>query len=61
MHFLPPVKLGKGIEGFLESKEGDMVAFLNRKHTFLRTILSNPLVKEIGYDPKVPILELNDN
>ncbi|SFC54192.1 Nucleotide-binding universal stress protein, UspA family [Flagellimonas taeanensis] len=61
MHFLPTVKLGKGIEIFLESIRGDMVAFLNRKHTFLWTVLSNPLVKEIGYDPKVPILELNDN
>lgn len=61
MHFLPAVKIGKGIEIFLESKGGDMIAFLNRKHMFLWTILSNPLVKEIGYEPKVPILELNDN
>ncbi len=61
MHFLPAVKIGKGIEIFIEGTGGDMVAFLNRKHMFLWTILANPLVKEIGYDPKVPILELNHN
>lgn len=61
IHFLPAVQLGKGIEIYLEGKGGDMVAFLNRKHTFLWTLLSNPFVKEIGFLPKVPILELNDN
>ena len=61
MHFLPAVKLVKGINAFMESRNCDMLAFLNRKHLFFGSILSNPLVKEIGYEPKVPILELNDN
>ncbi|UOY09002.1 universal stress protein [Muricauda sp. SCSIO 64092] len=61
MHFLPAVKLVKGINVFMESRNCDMLAFLNRKHLFFGSILSNPLVKEIGYEPKVPILELNDN
>lgn len=61
MHFLPAIKLVKGINVFMESRNCDMLAFLNRKHLFFGSILSNPLVKEIGYEPKVPILELNDN
>ena len=61
MHFLPAIKLVKGINAFMESRNCDMLSFLNRKHLFFGSILSNPLVKEIGYEPKVPILELNDN
>ena len=61
MHFLSAIKISKGINLFVESTDCDMIAFLNRKHLFFGSILSNPLVKEIGYDPKVPILELNDN
>lgn len=61
IHFLPAVKISDGINLFVETHGGDMIAFMNRKHLFFGSILSNPLVKEIGYDPKVPILELNDN
>ncbi len=61
IHWMSSTNIGKGIETFLENMGGEMVAFLNRKHPFLWAILANPLVKEIGYDPKVPILELNDN
>lgn len=61
MHFLSSVKVSKGINLFVESTHCNMIVFMNRKHLFFGSILSNPLVKEIGYDPKVPILELNDN
>ena len=60
-HFLSAIKISKGINLFIESRDCDMIAFLNRKHLFFGSILSNPLVKEIGYEPKIPILELNDN
>lgn len=61
MHFLSSVKVSSGINIFVESKKCTLIAFLNRKHLFFGSILSNPLVKEIGLDPKTPILELNDN
>lgn len=61
MHFLPADKISRGINTFIDDNGCDMVAFLNKKHLFFGSILSNPLVKKIGYDPKVPILELNDN
>ncbi|WP_435625289.1 universal stress protein [Flagellimonas sp.] len=60
-HFLSSVDVAKGINLFMESKNCDMISFMNRRHLFFGSILSNPLVKEIGYDPKIPILELNDN
>jgi len=37
-----------------------MVAFMNRKHSFFSSILSKPLVKELGYHSKVPVLVLKD-
>ncbi|WP_127136876.1 universal stress protein [Flagellimonas oceanensis] len=61
MHFLPADGISDGINTFIEEHNCQMVAFLNRKHLFFGSILSNPLVKKIGYDPQVPILELNDN
>ena len=45
---------------FVESRESDMVAFINRKHMFFGSILNQALVKEIGYDCKVPILVMHD-
>lgn len=61
IHFLPAINVSDGINIFIESNDCDIITFLNRKHLFFGSILSNPMVKEIGYDPKIPILELNDN
>ncbi|GLU45317.1 universal stress protein [Allomuricauda sp. NBRC 101325] len=61
IHFVQAKHVAKGIEDFVIDNGGNMVVFINRKHLFFGSILSNPLVKEIGYDPQVPILELNDN
>ncbi|MBO3115970.1 universal stress protein [Winogradskyella sp. DF17] len=48
------------INCFVESRESDMVAFINKKHLFFGSILSQALVKEIGYDCKVPILVMHN-
>lgn len=60
-HTLTKVKVAQGIETFMQSRGSDMIAFLNRKHRFFNSILTNPLIKEIGYDSKIPILVLKDN
>lgn len=60
-HTLTKIKISQGLEAFVESRGSDMIAFLNRKHRFFSSILSNPLIKEIGYDSKIPILVLKDN
>tara|TARA_R110002051_G_scaffold48308_2_gene95281 strand:- start:29975 stop:30814 length:840 start_codon:yes stop_codon:yes gene_type:complete len=58
-HYLTEKKLGVGIQTFVESRNSNMVAFINRKHFFFGSVFSRPLIKEIGYDSKVPILALH--
>ncbi len=48
------------INVFVESRESDMAAFINKKHTFFGSILTSPLVKEISFHLKVPILAMHD-
>lgn len=61
LHTLSNIKVSKGITAFVESRGSDMIAFLNKKHFFFGSLLSNPLVKEIGYNTHIPVLVLNDN
>ena len=60
-HTLTKISVSQGIEAFIESRKSDMIAFQNRKHRFFSSILSKPLIKEIGYDSSIPILVLKDN
>lgn len=48
------------INCFVESRESDMLAFINKKHLFFGSILNQALVKEVGYNSKVPVLVLHD-
>ncbi|TXD84419.1 universal stress protein [Subsaximicrobium wynnwilliamsii] len=59
-HYLSNMSVPKAINCFVESRESDMVAFINKKHTFFSSILSQPLVKGIAYDSKVPMLVMHD-
>ncbi|MGB5417914.1 universal stress protein [Algibacter sp.] len=59
-HTLGPIEVPVAISCFIDSRESDMVAFINKKHAFFGSILSKPLVKEIGFDSKVPILVMHD-
>lgn len=59
-HSLSHMEIPKAINCFIESRESDMVAFINKKHTFFGSMLTQPLVKEIGYNSKVPILVMHD-
>lgn len=45
---------------FIESRDSDMVAFINKKHFFFGSVLTQPLVKEVGFHSKVPILVMHD-
>ncbi|CAM1342742.1 universal stress protein [Tenacibaculum aestuarii] len=59
-HTLSCVTVSTAIKCFVESRDSDMVAFINKKHAFFDTVFSKPLVKEIGYKLKVPVLVLHD-
>ncbi|MDT7827413.1 universal stress protein [Pricia sp. S334] len=59
-HTLSDVKVHAGINAFIESRDSEMIAFLNKKSGFFHNILSKPLVQELGYHSKIPVLALND-
>tara|TARA_R110002167_G_scaffold356086_2_gene570743 strand:- start:188 stop:1039 length:852 start_codon:yes stop_codon:yes gene_type:complete len=59
-HTLTDLKVQSGISAFVESRESDMIAFVNKKHSFFGSMLSKPLVKEMGYHSKIPVLALHD-
>jgi nucleotide-binding universal stress UspA family protein len=49
-----------GINCFIESRESDMVTFLNKKHAFFGSILTRPLIKQITFYTRVPVLVLHE-
>ena len=59
-HTLTDLKVQSGISAFIDSRESDMIAFINRKHSFFGSLLAKPLVKEMGYHSKIPVLTLHD-
>lgn len=59
-HLLSQLSVPAAINCFVESRESDMVAFINSKHSFFASILNQPLVKGIAYSSKVPILVMHD-
>ncbi len=59
-HTLSDLKVQSGISAFINSRESDMIAFVNKKHSFFGSIWAKPLVKEMGYNSKIPVLTLHD-
>jgi len=59
-HRLSHMEIPVAINCFVESRDSDMVAFINKKHTFFRSMLTQPLVKDIAYRSVVPILVMHD-
>ena len=60
-HVLNDIKVLPGIRSFIESRESNMLVLVDKKHSFLNSIFSKSILKEIGYKPKVPILVLHDS
>jgi len=59
-HTLSNHSIQSAVNIFVESRSSDMVAFINKKHAFFGSILSNPMVKEISFHLNVPILAMHD-
>ncbi|WP_281989876.1 universal stress protein [Aquimarina aggregata] len=59
-HVLHNVDVKGGLSAFVESRESDMITFVNRKHSFFGSIFSKPMVKNLGYHSRVPVLALHD-
>jgi nucleotide-binding universal stress UspA family protein len=58
-HTLPLTSINDAINIFADSRDSDMVAFINKKHSFFGSVFTNPLVKEVTFF-KVPVLVLHD-
>lgn len=48
------------VQIFVQSRESDMVAFINKKHAFFGSVFTTPMVKELGMFSKVPLLVMHD-
>lgn len=59
-HTLHNIDLKSALSCFVESRHIDMITFINKKHNFFGSILSRPMVKDLGYHSKVPVLALHD-
>ncbi len=59
-HTLHNLDAPSAVRCFVESRESDMIAFFNRKHSFFGSIFSRPMVKSLGRYAKVPVLALHD-
>lgn len=59
-HELSNYSVEAAVNLFVESRDSDMVAFINKKHAFFGSILTKPMVKGITFHSKVPILIMHD-
>ncbi|OAD90249.1 universal stress protein UspA [Aequorivita soesokkakensis] len=59
-HQLYDVDLQTGVRCFVQSRESEMIAIVNKKHHLFGSVFSNPMVKELGKHSNVPLLAMHD-
>jgi nucleotide-binding universal stress UspA family protein len=59
-HWLDNVHVNTGLHNFIQSRDSDMVAFINKKHTFFETLFSKSMATDLGYNSRIPMLVLHD-
>lgn len=59
-HYIKRDNVTEAIKYFIESRESDMVAFINRKQAFFDLIFNRTMVKKLGYHSKIPVLAMHD-
>lgn len=59
-HTLYNIDLKTAVQSFVQSRESDMIAFVNKKHNFFGSIFTNPMVRELGMHTNVPLLAMHD-
>jgi len=58
-HMLEHVSIPVGIYCFSESRNSDLISFVNKKYTFIQKLLFKPLYKNLGNYAKIPVLVLH--
>ncbi|AUP81335.1 universal stress protein [Flavivirga eckloniae] len=60
-HWMPDYsKKAVEINDFIEELKIDVLAMVNYKHSFIESIVNEPVIKTIGFSPKVPFLVIPD-
>lgn len=61
-HTVHNAEVQEALNFFIESRNIDMIVFINKKHSFFSSIFSRrkPMMKELGYYSTIPILALHD-
>lgn len=59
-HTMKNIDKDLAIDHFVNEKGSDLIAFINKKHTFFENMFRRPLVKNITYQTKVPVLVMHD-
>ncbi|GGW41367.1 universal stress protein [Arenibacter certesii] len=57
-HELAGSSIHEEINAFIDGRDTNMIAFINPKHNFFSMMFSRPLVKELGYYSRIPLLAL---
>ena len=58
-HQLEYLSVPLGVYSFTESRQSDIIAFINKKHTVIQNLLLQPLYKNLAFFTKVPVLVLH--
>lgn len=58
-HLLEYLSVPLGVYSFTESRQSDIIAFINKKHTVIQNLLLQPLYKNLAFFIKVPVLVLH--
>lgn len=58
-HLLEYLSVPLGVYSFTESRQSDIIAFVNKKHTVIQNLLLKPLYKNLAFFTKVPVLVLH--
>ena len=57
IHWMPKyAKKAKEIHDFIEELEIDLLAMVRYKHSWVEKIMNEPVIKNIGFHPKIPFL-----
>lgn len=59
-HTLDNSDISLALQFFVQSRGSEMIAFINKKHSFFSSIFAQPLVKTVGVNSKVPLLAMHD-
>ena len=56
-HWMPDfAKKAEAINVFIEELEINILAMINYKHSFIEKLVKEPVIKKLGFHPKVPFM-----